>query len=89
MCVAARGVRPELTPPVELDPACEAGPIHACRQRGALRGGLVCQPRVGELELVHAVQVRVVVEVVWRPFDGEGVVLAARVRLLVKSYGRV
>jgi hypothetical protein len=63
--------------------------VHAADQRGSLFGRLVFKSLIDEVGFWHAVSVRIVVEVVGPPGDGDGVVAAAGVGFAVEAYGTV
>lgn len=86
---AGGGVGAQLASPVEGDAASLAGAVHALVEGGALLGRLVGETFVGELELVDAVRVWVVVQVVRGPSNLECVVFAAWIGFLKESDGGV
>lgn len=81
--------RPQIAAPVEEEARRSASGVHSLRQRVALLRGAVCQDDIGKGKLVDGVGMRVVVEVVGRPSDGEDIGLAAGVGLAVESNGGV
>jgi hypothetical protein len=82
-------VRPNHPPIVNADSYRLGDLIQTLDHRGTLLGRLVLKPFIEKNRLWHAAPVLVGVEIEGAPFDGDGVVAAARVGFAVQSDGAV